>query len=108
MEFDSDESWGGFELMHGMAHQKVYDTINQKDTLGNVPAFSPLFDFPREDNSDYLLDHWRVHQSNAQLLGITLPYYLSTADFQNQSSFVDWLAQHAVIHANENTALGLS
>jgi hypothetical protein len=101
---DSDEAWESFTLQNGIAHQTVYEAIMARDL---VPVYTPLFDFPREDNQDYLLDHWRVHQSNALLLGIALPYDLSSADFSDPGQFSDWNAQHAIIHLNENRALGI-
>ena len=105
IDFDSDEAWEAFTLQHGIAHQSVYQDIMAKNL---VPIYTLMFDFPRDDNQDYLLDHWRVHQSNALLLGITLPYDLSTADLSDPGQFKDWNAQHSIIHLNENNALGIT
>lgn len=105
--FDSDEAWENFQLLHGLSHQTVYEQISQTDTMGNVPTYFPLFTFPREDNTDYLLDHWRVHQSNAALLGLTDLPDLSSVDLSDEGQFRDWNALHAQVHLNENVALGL-
>lgn len=105
VQFDSDEAWQGFTLMHGTQHHTVYQAIMAQDLL---PVYTDMFSFQREDNTDFLLDHWRVHQSNALLLGIQLPYDLSSADLSDQNQYTDWLAQHAIIHANENQALGIT
>lgn len=104
IEFGSDEAWAAFTLQHGISHQTVYQDILALDL---VPVYTPIFDFPREENQDYLLDHWRIHQSNALLLGITLPYDLSSADLSDPGQFRDWNAQHAIIHLNENRTLGI-
>lgn len=105
VDFDSDEAWQGFSLMHGTQHQTVYQAIMAKDLL---PIYTDVFTFPREDNADFMLDHWRIHQSNALLLGITMPYDLSSADLNDRGQYSDWLAQHAIIHANENQTLGIT
>lgn len=105
--FDSDEAWQAFQLMHGMAHQQVYDNILRADQLGNVPFFAPLFDFPREDNQEYLLDHWTTHLSNAKILGIVTVPDLSSVDLSDPGQYSDWLAIHAQVHATENAVLGI-
>lgn len=107
VRYDSEEDWSAFELMHGMAHQKVYDTILQLETLPNIPFFLDMFDFPREGNDEYLLYHQQAHQSNATLLGIKDMPDLSTVDFSDEGQRNDWLAQHALVHFNENQALGI-
>lgn len=103
VEFDSPFSWGAFQLVHGMTHQSVYDALVKRNL---VPFFVPLYDFPREDNSEYLLDHYQTHLSQANLLGIVGVPDLSTYDLGNQGQFVDFLALHAQVHAAENAALG--
>jgi hypothetical protein len=105
--FESDEDWGSFELMHGMAHQKAYDTILQLETLPNIPLYLDMFEFPRENNDEYLLLHWQAHQSNAALLGLVDLPDLSTVDLSDEGQRMDWLAQHALVHFNENQALGI-
>jgi hypothetical protein len=106
--FDSDDAWGAFQLQHGMMHQKVYDSILDKDALQNEPEFYPLFDFPREDNKEYLFDHWRVHQSNALILGLPGIPDLSTYDLSDPAQYTDFLQQHFLVHLNENIALGIT
>ncbi len=103
--FDSDEAWESFKLQHGLSHQTVYQGIMSRDLL---PVYTDMFEFPKKDNGDFLLDHWRVHQSNALLLGIPLPYDLSTTDLTDEGQYQDWLAQHALVHLNENVALGIT
>lgn len=103
--FDSDEAWESFNLIHGVQHQTVYESIMALDLL---PIYTDLFEFPKEGNADFLLDHWRVHQSNALLLGIVLPFDLSTAALDDPVQYDVWMSQHAQIHANENVALGIT
>lgn len=102
--FDSREAWSSFQLIHGMSHQTAYERLLAQN---QVPFYLPLFDFPRENNAIYLLDHWQAHKSNARYLGLTVPFDLSTVDFKDQSQYSDWLNYHANVHANENAALGI-
>jgi hypothetical protein len=104
VEFDSPEAWENFQLIHGMAHQRVYDLLLEQNT---VPMFLPLFDFPRNGNQDYLLDHWQVHRSNALLLNITSVPDLATYDLTDQGQYEDFLSLHAQVHQIENDALGI-
>lgn len=100
----SPEAWASFTLEHGLLHQKVYEELSYRH---RVPTFYPLFDWPREDNQQYLLDHWSVHQSNASILGITSVPDLSAYDFSEVNQYEDFLALHAQVHFNENAALGI-
>lgn len=102
--FDSDESWGAFQVVHGVAHQTVHDALLR---LNLVPFFVPLYDFPREGNAEYLLDHYQTHLSNASLLGIVGVPDLSSYDLDSEGQFIDFLALHAQVHAAENQALGI-
>lgn len=99
---ESPEAWGQFQLAHGVAHQGVYEAMLRNDL---VPFYLDLFVFPREDNQTYLLDHYQAHLSNAGLLGIQDIPDLSTYDLS--SEWADFAALHAVVHFNENQALGL-
>lgn len=103
--YGSDEAWENFELIHGIQHQSVYQAIMALDLL---PVYTDMFSFPREENADFLLDHWRSHQSNALLLGLQLPFDISTVDFSDRLQYETWLSQHSQIHLNENVALGIT
>lgn len=102
--FDSEDSWGSFQLIHGMTHQNVYDTMLRQSL---VPYFVPLYDFPREAYGEYLLSHYQAHLSNARLLVLPGIPDLSSVDLNDEGQFRDWLGLHAVVHLNENAALGL-
>ena len=105
--FDSDESWGAFQLQHGISHQTVYEYILRSDALGNTPTYFPLFDFPRDGNQEYLLDHNQAHLSNARLLNLPGIPDLSTYDLTDEGQFRDFMILHAQVHANEDRAIGL-
>lgn len=103
--FNSPDAWGAFQIAHGLTHQTVYEALLKRNL---IPLYYPLMDFPREDNKPYLLDHWETHRSNAQLLGLSDVPDLATVDLSDPSQFDDWLQVHALVHRNENLALGLS
>ncbi len=102
---DSQEGWQAFTLAHGMDHDTVYATMLKLD---KVPEFYPMYEFPRENNDDYLMMHQTVHQSNASLLGIVDLPDLATIDFSDADQLADWLVAHQSVHLAENTALGLT
>jgi hypothetical protein len=105
VDFNSEEAWAGFTLMHGISHQTTHLAMLAKNLQ---PDAFPMFDFPREGNQGYLLDHNAVHQSNARLLGLPLPIDLSTVDLSDAKQYQDWMLIHASIHADENLALGIN
>lgn len=102
VQLDADDSWGSFELIHGVTHESTYTALLARNL---VPFWVPLFEFPREDNHEYLLSHWQVHQSTARLLGIAGYPDIGSADFQDEGQYQQWMALHAQIHAQEEAAL---
>lgn len=102
--YDSDESWESFSMIHGMSHQTVYEFMARRNL---APFYPPLYDFPKDRNDDYLLDHYKTHLSNAILLGLPGFPDLSSVDLSNPSEMKDWLAYHALVHQQENRALGI-
>lgn len=105
VNFDSDEGWGAFDEMHGIAHTQVHLAMLQR---GLDPEYFPTLGFPREDNDEYLENHNRIHRSNADLLGLPFTPDLSTVDFSDPQQRDDWLFAHSLVHANEDAALGLA
>lgn len=102
--FENDDSWGAFQLQHGVNHEGVYEAMLRNDLS---PFYLDLFTFPREDNKQYLLDHYQAHLSNATLLNLPGIPDLSTVDFSDSDQREDWLSLHAIVHDNENAVLGL-
>ncbi len=72
-----------------------------------IPFYFPLLEFPRDENAEYMLDHYQAHLSNARLLGLPGIPDISSFDLQDEGQFRDFLAQHAIVHLNENRALNL-
>ncbi len=104
VDFDSEEAWEAFALDHGIEHQTVYSAMAARNLL---PDFYPAMEFSRNDNDDYLLYHYQMHQSNARLLGIPSIVDISTVDLNDRGEYYDWLQIHAAIHANEKISLGM-
>ncbi len=99
-----DDSWRAFEGLHNVMHTTAYDRMLARNL---VPTNFPLGDFPREGNEGYLLDHWEVHRSIARLLNLPDIPDLSIVDLTDQGEAKDWLELHALVHFNENAALGI-
>jgi len=103
VRFGDDEAWQAFDMIHGITHQTTYQAMLAQNL---IPMYLDMFGFPQKDNANYLLDHWQIHQSNARLLGLTIPD-LSSVDLTDESQYQDWLKFHATVHLNENAALGI-
>ena len=99
--FDSHEGWEAFSRDHLVSHQHSYLRLTE---AGKKPTYSPLGDFPRQDNANYLNDHQQVHSANFRGFGISGLPDLSSADFNNQEQYYDWIQQHAQVHAAEDGA----
>ena len=104
VDFHSEESWGAFDIAHGLDHDFFYQSMLRKNF---VPFYMSMFDFPRSDNNDYLMVHDQVHRSNAAALGIVGLPDLSTVNFADEQQAKDWMNLHALVHIAENTALAL-
>ena len=102
---DVEEGWDAFTFAHGMDHDTVFTKML---TLNFIPAYYPLYDFPKEQNDDYLFLHNEVHKSNAIFLNISGVPDLSTVDFSDRNQVSDWMNEHQAVHIAENTALGLN
>ena len=102
---ENDESWHSFEGLHNIMHQTAYDRMLDRNL---VPTNFPVGSFPREGNEGYLLDHWEIHRSIARLLNLPDIPDLSIVDLTDQGEARDWLELHALVHRNENLALGIT
>lgn len=101
---DDDDSWFSFEGLHNIMHSTAYERLLLR---GLVPTNFPLGNFPRDGNEGYLLDHWEVHRSIARLLNLPDIPDLSSVDLQEPGEAADWMELHALVHRNENLALGI-
>lgn len=105
VDYESDDSWGGFELAHGLTHQTVYEALLYVSDMTTVPVYYPLYVFPRRGNNEYLLNHYYTHLANARVLGIVGLPDLSTVDLEDDQQRDDWMKLHADVHAAENAIL---
>lgn len=103
VDIKSDESWGAFQIAHGITHQTTYQAIL---ALDRVATYMDMFDFQREDNQNYLLDHWEVHRANASALGLPSIVDLSVVDLSDPAQYLSWMQLHSQVHLNEQAALG--
>lgn len=105
VNFDSADSWNIYALDHGIAHATVSGRII---AAGKSAYLFPLYDFPREENADYLVHHYLAHKSYATALGLGAIADISQADFMDRRQFNDWHYLHSLIHLAEDNALGIS
>lgn len=105
VRFSSVEDWDNFTLVHGMAHQTTEEAMLR---MSLTPELYPMLDFPRVDNTEYLLAHYAAHQSNAHLLNLPSIPDISQVNMADESDFNNWMQLHAIIHQAENAALGIT
>ena len=100
--FDDEESFLEFIGLNEIAHQTIARFLQKFGIpISRVPLLaSPL------SNSDWLLDHWALHQAEGRALGIPVPD-LSAVDFSDEQQYLDWMRSHAALHEAENLALGI-
>ena len=57
--------------------------------------------------ANWLQFHNAMHQSEAEVMGLTGLVDLSAVDFRNPGEFYDWMQTHQDAHSLENTILGI-
>ena len=72
----------------------------------SVPVF-PIIDADTSNLDDWLLAHQTEHQAFASLLGLQNPFNMLDVDFNNETSFYDWLSTHLYIHQQIATGLNI-
>ena len=94
----------GFALENGLQHQLFYDTL--ADNVVQLPKF-PLLDINPNDVEDWLLAHQVEHQAMSAALDLSNPVNLMDANWNDESSFYDWISTHLALHQQIVAALGL-
>jgi hypothetical protein len=98
------DSLQGFALENGLQHQLFADTL--ADNGVQLPKF-PLIDINPNDVEDWLLVHQVEHQAISAQLGLSNPVNLMDANWNDESSFYDWISTHLSLHQQIVVALGL-
>jgi len=104
VQFGKASSLAGFIFENGQQHKTFAETLADSGIL--IPRY-PLFDANPNDLEDWLLCHQQEHVGMANALGLSNPINLLDADWNNESSFYDWISTHLSIHQQIQAALGL-
>lgn len=100
---DSFREWAEWNLFHIISHQEI---TNAMMAAGKPVASYPL-DYD-EKNDNWKQVHNEEHASINYMLGLTPALSnLADVDFTDQSQFNNWMYNHALVHQQVKTALGL-
>ena len=102
VRFGDDESLTDFMFENGIQHS--YFKQSFLDMGIQVPGF-PLIDADTKNIDDWLLAHQVEHQAFAAQLGLNNPFNMLDVDFNSETDFYDWLANHLYIHQQIYAAL---
>lgn len=104
VKFGDVDSLKSFLFENGIQHKTFAETLADQGTL--ITRF-PLMDADPSDLDDWLLAHQVEHQGLSAALDLSNPINLMDSNWNNETSFYDWLATHLSIHQQINDALGL-
>jgi hypothetical protein len=102
--FGDEEAFKVFLGDHLLCHQGLSAEIER--LFGVAPESYPLGD--TSGDSDWLLNHYRMHLSLQSIIGLTGLSDLSDVDFDDEQQFTDWMLIHSTEHQNLNLVLNLS
>lgn len=98
------DSLKAFILENGMQHKTFAETLMDQ---GILTARFPMMDADPNDLEDWLLCHQVEHQSISAQLNLSNPVNLMDSNWNDESSFYDWLSTHLSLHQQILSALGL-
>jgi len=104
VKFGDVESLNVFLFENGQQHYYFQRTFQQKGIA--VPIF-PIIDANTDNLDDWLLSHQVEHQAFSQILNLNNPFNMLDVDFNDETSFYDWLSTHLYIHQQIAAALNL-
>ena len=106
--FGNEDSLRVFLGEHSVCHTGINQAMI--DQYGFAPVHYPLdadaASFS-DKNSDWLLMHYRIHQSIAFALNLIGGPDLADVNMKSESEFYDWFDAHNVEHEKISQALGL-
>lgn len=98
------DSLKAFILENGIQHKTFAETLMDS---GTVIARFPLMDADPNDLEDWLLAHQVEHQALSAVLNLSNPVNLMDTNWNDESSFYDWISTHLSLHEQILVALGL-
>ena len=104
VEYGNNESLGEFLFENGLQHKLFQEVF--MDSGISVPIY-PIIDAQTDNLDDWLLAHQVEHQAFSGLLGLPNPFNMLDVDFNNETSFYDWLSTHLYVHQQIATGLNI-
>jgi hypothetical protein len=104
VKFGDVDSLQGFFFENGIQHRLFGDQIALQNI---VYARFPIQDANVNDLEDWLLAHQNEHQSLSAILNLSNPINLLDTNWNDESSFYDWISTHLFLHEQIQLALGL-
>lgn len=101
--FDDEDAMEDFLLANSLSHSLVATTLEQN---GKFIATYPISSMG--DESNWKDEHYRMHQDEFTLLGLTGMPDWTGFDFEDEAQWADWHSQHAVVHQAVNSVLGIT
>ena len=95
VKFGDKESLNGFLFENGLQHVLFRNTFFDQGLA--VPAY-PIMDADTDNLDDWIQAHQVEHQAFAGLTGLSNPFNMLDVNFNNESSFYDWLSEHLLVH----------
>ncbi len=102
MPFGDEDALKDFVLANALSHSLIDKVLGVKGKF--------VMGFPLQDISDpqtWLQNHYLMHVSEFEQIGLNGLPDISVVDFENEGQFRDWMKLHSDVHAAENTALGI-
>lgn len=95
----------------GKARSTTFDVSDQGALFGWI-AMNEELRATRQGTVPEALENWlqfhnAMHQSEAELMGVTSLVDLSAVDFRDPDDFYNWMNTHYQVHALENSTLGI-
>jgi len=98
------DSLQGLILENGIQHKTIAETLMN---LGTTIVRFPLMDANPNDIEDWLLAHQVEHQAMASALNLSNPINLMDTNWNDESSFYDWVNTHLSLHQQILSAIGI-
>jgi len=104
VKYGDIDSLQGFIFENGLQHKTFAEALMDKDVV--IPRF-PLSDANPNDLEDWLLAHQVEHQAMSAALQLSNPVNLMDTNWNDESSFYDWISTHLSLHEQILQSLGI-
>lgn len=105
VQFGDKESLNIFLFENAQQHKLFWETLSDS---GIVTPQYPIYDADTANLDDWLLVHQNEHQVLADVFSLDNPFFLLDSDWNVETDFYDWVANHYDIHDVIAQTLGLT